>query len=374
MHESRQPTIIIIGGGPAGSAAAIELLRRRVGRVQLFDRSVYPRLKVCGSGLSPNALAILESLEMKDKLAPKHLHMRGVTAIGPGGRSIVLRGQYGAWVVPRTELDADLLGEARHLGAEIHEGTRVRGLLRDETGRVRGVRTDDDEFEADLVICANGSPSEFERNTTPREGIRTIMGWWKGANLPAPDQGIFDWSRKLDGYYAWAFPEPGGVVNIGLTIEESSPHGHGIRGLFQDILDEDFADVLAGADQLGKWKGHPATVTTRISGELVESHCMWVGEAARLVCPGTVEGIGFALLSGRIAAGLIEKHFDPRRGFLPRHAQLYRAKLAMRMLPQFLAGEAFVKLMRSRGTVDLLAKVFDPQRMGQLAATFVGER
>ena len=44
------------------------------------------------------------------------------------------------------------------------------------------------------------------------------------------------------------------------------------------------------------------------------------------------------------------------------------------MLPQFWAGEAFVRLIRSLGTVDLLAKVFDPQRMAQLAATFVGER
>ena len=305
MNRTREATIVIVGGGPAGSAAAIELMRRRVGRVRVLDRSIYPRLKVCGSGLSPHALSVLEALEMKDKLAPKHLHMRGVTAVGPGGRTIVLRGQHGAWVVPRTELDADLLGEARRLGAEIHEGTRVRTLLRDERGRVRGVRTDDDELEADLVICANGSPSEFERDTTPREGIRTIMGWWQGAKLPAPDQGIFDWSRRLDGYYAWAFPEPGGVVNVGLTIAESSPHSKGVRGVFQHILDEDFAHVLRGAEQLGKWRGHPATVTTRISSALVESHCMFVGEAARLVCPGTVEGIGFALLSGRIAAGLI---------------------------------------------------------------------
>ncbi len=371
---SRQPTIVIAGGGPAGSATAIELRRRSVGRVIVLDRSAYPRLKVCGSGLSPNALRVLDSLEMKEKIAPKHLHMRAITAMGPGGRSIELRGEYGAWVVPRTELDADLLREAERLGAEVREETRVRGLLRDNDGRVHGVRTDGEEIEADLVVCANGSPSEFERDHTPREGIRTIMGWWKGVNLPAPDQGIFDWSSRLDGYYAWAFPEPGGVTNIGLTIEESSPRSKGIRRLFQEILDDDFRDLVAGAEQVGKWKGHPATVTARISDELVESNAMWVGEAARLVSPGTVEGIGFALLSGRIAGRLCAKHFDTRRGFRPRHATLYRSQLATRMLPKFLAGEAFVKLMRSRGTVDVLSKMFNPQRMARLASTFVGER
>lgn len=371
---SRQPTIVIVGGGPAGSATAIELCRRNVGRVIVLDRSAYPRLKVCGSGLSPNALSVLATLDMKDKLAPLHLHMRGVTAVGPGRRSIELRGQHGAWIVPRTELDAALLREAERVGAEVREETRVRGLLRDEDGRVRGVRTDHDELEADLVVCANGSPSQFERDPAPREGIRTIMGWWKGANLPAEDQGIFNWSAKLDGYYAWAFPEPGGRVNVGLTIEETSPRAKGIRALFQEIIDDEFGDLLRGAEQLGKWQGHPATVTTRIAPEVLEAHCIWVGEAARLVSPGTVEGIGFALLSGHIAGQLCADYFDAQRGFEPRHGRIYRSKLAMRMLPKFWAGEAFVRLMRSRGTVGLLGSVFDPQRMGEFAATFVGER
>ncbi len=370
----REPSIIIVGGGPAGSAAAIELRRRGVGRVTILDRSAYPRLKVCGSGLSPNALRELERLELKDILAPLHIPMRGIVAVGPGGRSIELRGDHGAWIVPRTDFDHTLLREAGRLGAEIREKTRVRALLRDDNGRVRGVRTADEELEADLVICANGSPSQFEFDHSPRYGIRTIMGWWKGATLPAPDQGIFAWSRQLDGYYAWAFPEPGGVVNVGLTIAERSAASHGIRPLFEEILEQEFSDVLRGAESMGPWKGHPATVTTRISSELVEPHCMWTGEAARLVSPGSVEGIGFALLSGRIAAELCEEHFDPIRGFSSWHSQLYRSRLAVRMLPKFLAGEAFVRLMRSRGTIRMLSRLADPKRMGQLAATVVGER
>ncbi len=369
-----KPSIIIVGGGPAGSAAAIELRRRDVGRVTVLDRSAYPRLKVCGSGLSPNALRELERLELKDALAPSHIPMRGITAVGPGGQSIELRGDHGAWIIPRTDFDHALIREAARLGAEIREETRVRALLRDETGRVRGVHTTDEDLEADLVICANGSPSQFEIDTSPHYGIRTIMGWWKGATLPAPDQGIFAWSRQLDGYYAWAFPEPCGVVNVGLTIAERSAASHGIRPLFEEILEQEFADVLRGADSMGPWKGHPATVTTSISSKLVESHCLWTGEAARLVSPGTVEGIGFAMLSGRIAATLCDEHFDPERGFAPRHAQLYRSQLAVRVLPKFWAGEAFVRLMRSRGTIDMLSRVVSPTRMGQLAATFVGER
>ncbi len=121
---------------------------------------------------------------------------------------------------------------------------------------------------------------------------------------------------------------------LGGTRPGAGPPLADIRGLFLEILDEDFAHVLRGANMLGTWKRHPATVTTRISSALVEPNCMFVGDAARLVCPGTVEGIGFSLLSGCIAAGLIERHFDVERGFWAQHVQ----------------------------------------RMGQLAATFVGER
>lgn len=341
----------------------------------MLDRSAYPRLKVCGSGLSPNALAVMEKLGVKDRFEPQHLHMRGVTAIGPGGQQIDLRGEHGAWVVPRTELDHGMLMHAQDLGAAVMQGTRVAGLLRDPSGRVRGVRAGDGtELEADLVVCANGSPSQFEPDSTPRYGIRTIMGWWKGVRLRVPDQGVMIWDARLDGYYAWAFPEPHDVVNIGLTIADNSPRSKGLRGLFSALLDEHFGLALEHADQVGRWKGHPATVTTRISETICQPFSIWTGEAARLVSPATVEGIGFAMESGAVTARLIAKHFVAGRGFAPRHARLYRAQLAVRMLPKFWAGEGFVHLMRSPRALGVLARVFNPQKLAQLGAVVVGER
>ncbi len=368
----RRVKVIVIGAGPAGGACALTLAKRGGTDIHVLDKSSYPRIKVCGSGLSPHALKILDKLEIREKLESMHLHMVGITAKGPGGTSVHLRGAKGAWVVPRVEFDNTIIREAERLGARFEEETKVTKLVRDEGGNVRGVETTRGNFEADLVICANGSPSRFETDTSPRYGIRTIMGWWKGTERRAEDEGVMIWDRRLDGYYAWLFPEPHGVVNIGLTIPEQHPQAKRLKALFQEILDDHFAEEVRHADQVGKWMGHPATVTTKI-GRVCERHALWCGEAARLVSPGTVEGIGFAMESGMLAAESVARDFTTQRGMSRAAQARYRGRLRMRMLPKFWAGEAFTKLMRSPRGLSLAKHLLDPQKLSERAARVVGE-
>lgn len=368
--EVRRSKIVVVGAGPAGGACSLALARAGA-EVVVLDKSQYPRVKVCGSGLSPHALVVLERLGLRDRLEPSHLHMAGITAVGPGGTRIHLRGAKGAWVVPRVVLDHTIVRAAVEAGAELHEDTKVTKLLRDDAGQVRGVATTQGMFEADLVVCANGSPSRFETESSPRHGIRTIMGWWKNARLQAPDEGVMIWDERLDGYYAWLFPEPGDVVNIGLTIPEQGEEASRLKPLFQDLLEEHFGETLRDAEPVGKWMGHPATVTTAV-GNIVEARALWCGEAARLVCPGTVEGIGFALESGMIAAARL-RGLDPRTGLRADQRARYRTSTSLQMLPKFWAGEAFTRLMRSKPTRTLAARLFGPQWLSERAAGLVGE-
>ncbi|MCA9706694.1 MAG: NAD(P)/FAD-dependent oxidoreductase [Myxococcales bacterium] len=367
----RRSKIIVVGAGPAGGTCALTLARAGV-EVLVLDKSKYPRTKVCGSGLSPNALRAVDRLGLRPVLAPLHLHMRGVTVVGPDGTRVRLRGQKGAWVVPRSELDHAIVGAAQRSGARFQEETKVTALVRDGAGRVRGVQTSHGELEADLVVCANGSPSRFEVDHTPRYGILTLMGWWKGAHLEVPDEGLMIWDERLDGYYAWLFPEPGGVVNIGLTVPEHSPHAKHLKALFQELLDDHFAEALRTAEPVGKWMGHPATLTTRV-GPIAEARALWCGEAARLVCPASVEGIGFAMRSGMAAGRLIAQALDPAVGLTPAQRARYRLTMATRFLPTFWAGEAFVRFIRSRTARRLVSRVVDPQWLSERAASLVGE-
>jgi flavin-dependent dehydrogenase len=310
----RRPKVIVIGGGPSGGACALELSRGARFEVIVVDKSVYPRVKVCGSGLSPHALRMLDHLGLRDRFAPRHCAIEKMTLRGPDGGELEFDAGIEAWVVPRVELDHGIVQAAVASGAQFSEGTKVLSLLRDAAGMVLGVQTEDQQIEADLVVCADGSPSRFSLDKRPKTTIHTLMGWWRGT--PWGDHSAqMVWDRRLAGYYAWRFPEPGGVVNIGLTIPEHAPEGERLKELFQALLDEYWGEGLRGAEQIGKWMGHPAVISRSV-GKVAESRALWVGEAARLVSPGTVEGISFALESG-ITGGTLY-----RRALRPAHRAL----------------------------------------------------
>lgn len=370
----RKPKVVIVGAGPAGAACAIALRRGDAAEVVLVDKSTYPRVKVCGSGLSPLALGLLDRMGMRARFRDRHAVLAGLHAKGPDGHVVRLAAGEGAWVVPREQLDHALASEAERLGATFLQGTKVVSLLRDAGGAVRGVSSTRGDFEADLVVCADGAPSRFSPDATPRTTVRTIMGWWEGTRCPA-DACVLVWDRRLDGYYAWAFPEPGGVTNVGLTIPETAPHAGRLKELFQELLDEHFADALRGAAPTRRWMGHPAVVTTRV-GAVAEARALWVGEAARLVMPGTAEGIGFALESGLRAGAFVARHADPARGLSRLAREGFRASLAASVLPKFWAGDGFVRAMRSPRARSVGAALLAPRVQGAVArglAALLGE-
>ncbi len=341
----RKPKVVIVGAGPSGGACALALAMTDRSEVVLLDKSHYPRQKTCGSGLSPHALSILTRLQLMPQLRQQHVRMRALTATGPGGGHFRISTGRDAWVIPRVELDHQIAQTAVAFGATFHEQVKGLALLRDPSGQVCGVKTDKGDFEADLVVCADGSPSRFSTDTRPKSTIRTLMGWWRGATFPA-EEGFMVWDRRLAGYYAWVFPEPGGITNVGLTIPEHAADARRLKPLFQELLDEHFAAGLRDAEQIGRWKGHPAVVSTSV-GTIIEPRAIWVGESARLVSPGTVEGISFALESGIMAATQIGSYFGQQRGFSPLACRGYQALTSARMMPKFWAGEAFVRAMQS---------------------------
>src|SRR5690606_553979 len=109
-------------------------------------------------------------------------------------------------------------------------------------------------------------------------------------------------------------------------------------------------------------------VTTRI-GRVAESHAMQIGEAARLVMPGTCEGIGFAMENGVLGARFLAKHFDPSRGFSRMQQERYRLACARAVLPKFVAGEGFVRLMRSTSARGVMGRLLDRRVRGAIETT-----
>ncbi len=167
----RAPDVIVVGAGPAGAAAAILLAEHGVA-VTLLDRARFPRPKICGEYLSPEAPRVLDRLGVLKAVDGRAVPLAGMRITAPDGTELV--GTYRAlgrfrpyrehaMALPRETLDAILVERARALPIDVREGTRVVDVLLDGD-RVTGVEAVDgagrvQALRAPLVIAADGRAS-----------------------------------------------------------------------------------------------------------------------------------------------------------------------------------------------------------------------
>jgi geranylgeranyl reductase family protein len=296
--------VVIVGAGPGGASAAVSLAQRGVRGVILLDKDTFPRDKTCGSGLSPNAVALLDTLGIGADVRRLGYPINALRLVTPGGREMHLASEEAAIVLLRRHFDNLLVERAKALGVDFRPGFHVKELLR-EGGRVVGVRGKDGaELRASLVVAADGAHSIFSVDPRPKRTISTLMGWWEGVpHEPNKVEMIFD--RNLAPLYGWLFPEGDGRINVGICMEGEEDGGgktgRNVRAVFQQFLDDHYSARLRAGRQVGRFKGHPISYTTWI-GHTHQPGLVFLGEAARITHNATGEGIWQAMQSGVYAA------------------------------------------------------------------------
>lgn len=171
---------VIVGGGPGGAAAAIALAQRGVDNIVLVDKEGFPRDKTCGSGLSPNALLVIDKLGIGEQVRSMGYPINSMRAVTKGGREIKLTTDHGAIVCLRRHFDNALIERAKSLGVVVKTPFTAKELVR-ENGRVVGVRSGDEEIRADYTLVVDGANSVFSFDPRPKQKIQTLMGWCLGA-------------------------------------------------------------------------------------------------------------------------------------------------------------------------------------------------
>jgi geranylgeranyl reductase family protein len=321
--------VIIVGAGPAGSAAAYYLATAGLD-VLVLEKSRFPREKVCGDGLAPRAVKALTSMGVPISENDGWLPNKGLRIIGGGGRIEMPwpdLSSYPGYGLVRTRLDFDqiLARHAEKAGARVMEGCNVTGpLLDDRTGRIVGVTAQDAaggkeaparEFRGRLVVAADGNSSRLSVSMGLRKRDDRPMGVAVRTYYTNPrhnDEYLEAWLDLWDGSsllpgYGWIFGMGDGTSNVGLGLLNTS-------AAFQHI---DYRALLRRwlAAMPAEWGFTEENRTQPIRGAALPMGfnrtphytrgLLLVGDSGGMVNPFNGEGIGYALESGEIAARVI---------------------------------------------------------------------
>ncbi|WP_280153208.1 geranylgeranyl reductase family protein [Piscinibacter sp. XHJ-5] len=331
-----QCDVLVVGAGPAGSAAAITLARAGFD-VVLVDQHPFPRDKVCGDGLIPDAHNALRKLGVLDEVMALAQPCSHVGCIGPRGGRVDVPGTLA--VLPRRELDLVLCRAAAAAGARMFAPVRFAATVEEE-GRVVGAQLKclgrassgetTHELRAAWVVLATGAVPQallacgMSKRHTP-SGV-ALRGYVRNERMVGRiDKLEIVWHRALSPGYGWIFPCRDGVFNIGVGIADSHDERQGERLTKKEVnlrqVFDDFTRVYAPARELiegGAWtsplKGAPLRCT--LEGATYSRPGLIVtGEAAGSTYSFSGEGIGKALETGILAAeamveGRSQSHSD----------------------------------------------------------------
>jgi geranylgeranyl reductase family protein len=285
--------VAVVGAGPAGAATALRLLQLRPDlRVLLLDAAEFPRDKVCGDGVAPHVLAILDALGVAGvaELGPPVWGMRVRSA---RGLTVADRCERPNRVIPRMVLDAALVDAAVVRGAVLRRH-RVRGLAVHPDHVVL-----DGEIAARVVVGADGAHSAVRRALgappTPDAGTAIAVRGYAPACVD-PESLVIAFARTRPAAYAWSFPLPGGGANVGYGV-----FGSAAPTSKQALLDGLAAELPGSAPDPATVRGHHLPLSTGPRFQ-PDGRVLLVGDAAALVNPVTGEGIFYGVASGALAA------------------------------------------------------------------------
>lgn len=322
--------VIIAGAGPGGATCALALAGSGL-RVLLLDKESFPRDKICGDALSGKVLSVLRYLDPEAEQAlhalPPKLGSWGIRFVAPAGQELdipfksekYLPAQHTpSYVCRRADFDHWLMERVKqHEAAEVREGFTLRHILR----------------EADHLALSDGRETLRTRLLVGADGAQSVVARQLAAfrvEAAHHSAGVRAYYRNVGGFheqqfielhflpellpgYLWIFPLPGGAANVGLGMltRDLSRSGMNLRRRLPELLQAHprFAERFRHAELEGPVQGFGLPLGSRrrpVSGE----RFLLTGDAASLIDPFSGEGIGNAMISGRLAAAHIRRAFE----------------------------------------------------------------
>jgi menaquinone-9 beta-reductase len=334
MHD-----LIVIGGGPAGTSAAITAARSGA-TVLLLERRRFPRHKVCGEFVSAESLDLLaDLLDSPQKTLLSDAIRIDQARIFLDGHTLTTITDPPAASIARFDLDAELWDCAVGSGADARQQTTVQSI--EGTGPFR-VQTSEGKFEARALVNASGRWSNLSLQPANGEGEKWIGV--KGHFAESPKEASVDLYFFEGGYC--------GVQPVDLKAGDSKRRRVNacamVRADVASTLKEVFERHPMLRERSSQWKplSEPVSTSPLIFREPQpdKSGVLMVGDAAAFVDPFVGDGVSLALRGGSLAAECLIP-FLQNRIPLQDAVQAYRRSYQERLAPVFRASSGIRRML-----------------------------
>jgi FADH2 O2-dependent halogenase len=391
--------VVIIGGGPAGSALGAYLSKAGISNT-IFEGSIHPREHV-GESLVMSTIRVFKDLGFLDKMETESFVRKyGAAWHAPNGKEfgapfdqIEQEGidQVYTYHVDRAKFDMLLLKHADQMGSKVYQGVHVKRILMDGT-RATGVRVSvagqEIDVPAKMVIDASGRSTILGnqlrlKKKDPIFDQYAVHTWFTGVNRgsgPSEDY-IHIYFLPVERGWVWQIPITEEITSIGVVADKKV-----FREAFSELetyfynnlqTNPRLIEAMANATQI---KGFETEGDYSYSmQQFVGDGWMMVGDAARFVDPIFSSGISVALYSAKFAAEQIQQAFEsgdfseaalkPYEDTLRRGVEVWYEfiRLYYKLLPLF---THFIQSPKHRlGVMRLLqGEVFDREEVPVLKA------
>jgi len=361
--------VLVVGGGPAGSAAAYWLAQKGH-PVTLVEKKEFPRDKTCGDGLTPRAIYWLDKMGF-DFSAPEFHLITGLRAYAGNELFVEMNwpdhSRYPNWggVIRRRDLDSQVADLARKQGVEILEKTEATPVV--EEGQLLAVDLshggDTERIEPEYVVIADGSLNRFGRELGSVRRRDYPMGLAARGYYASPRSSDPFLESQLDirddkgdtmPGYGWVFPLGDGTVNVGVGLLSTSKrwkHVNTTRMMADYVRVAPRYWELDEESKLSDPVGGKLTMSFS-KAPLVGPNWVTVGDAAGAINPWNGEGISYGYETGHLAAAAISEAIgagDPSR------LQGYLQRLDEEFGLYFKMARVFVKLIANPSVMRSLA-------------------
>ncbi|PWA05568.1 geranylgeranyl reductase family protein [Flavobacterium psychrotolerans] len=356
--------VAIIGSGPSGASAALELAKNGISTV-IIEKEILPRYKTCGGGFvfrgrknMPFDIASVVEREFYDvdihfeKMNVKHTTKRDNPIIS---------------MIMRDAFDNLIVEKAKENGVTLLQNHKVLDIT---FGEMQTIHTSEGDVKAKFIIAADGALSPVAKIAGWKETRTIIPALEYEVEVPDSDferlsQNVrFDFDAIPYGY-GWCFPKKN-HLSIGVAVFSKTNSKINLKEYYATYL------KTLGINEMIKESAHGFVIPiSPRTDTFVQKNVFLIGDAAGFADPISAEGISNAILSGKLAAqSIVEGNLNSSIA-----AQLYHKKLEENLLPEIKSGLFIAKMFYEKQTLrNGIIKKYGQYLAEAMTDLFMGDR